>query len=308
MSQFSTLSLPKQRSQTNFGLMSPQSSNRNMSRNSHLGSARFTNIDTSSRASSSLFATHRRISPKALPIPMNEMFKSRAKVHSGTILPEHLYHPPKSSACMTRSPSNVFPKSKNQSFINKVVAHSKQVPAPSAYNKPMRWLNNTARDLGKGSKRKTIIDEIYIEKKKIPGPNAYKNMIKERIIGSKFSKTQGFDFMSETEYLGNSSPSSATYKINEDVTRRRSSSYRIVKPKGNKMHWKPVKSPDPAVGQYNTDCALVVKKSPNTKIGKDKVRSIIEYIANKKKKIPAAGDYDIIPCYDKIYRPMKTSR
>jgi hypothetical protein len=66
----------------------------------------------------------------------------------------------------------------------------------------MKWINNTARDLSKGSKRKTIIDQIFIEKKKIPSPTDYKTLMDERIIGSQMSKTQGFNFLSETEYLG----------------------------------------------------------------------------------------------------------
>ena len=93
------------------------------------------------------------------------MIRKGKNTHSGTILPDHLYHAPKSSACMVRSPSHLFPKNKNNSFIKNVEEHSLKIPSPTSYEKPMNWLNNTARDLQKGEKRVTVIDKIYIEKK-----------------------------------------------------------------------------------------------------------------------------------------------
>ena len=43
--------------------------------------------------------------------------------------------------------------------------HSRKIPSPCAYEKPMNWLSKTARDLRKGDKRLTVIDKIYNEKK-----------------------------------------------------------------------------------------------------------------------------------------------
>lgn len=135
--------------------------------------------------------------------------------------------------------------------------------------------------------------KFSLKNKKIPSPSDYNNLMKAKIIGSKFSKTSGLNFMSETEFLGNESPSGADYNVKDDLVMKRCSSYRIIKPKGNKIGWKPVKDPGAAVGLYETDCKLVIPKSPGVKIGKDKIKSIIDEIAKQKKKIPSVGNYNI---------------
>ena len=207
-----------------------------------------------------------------------------------------------------RSPSYTFPKTINKTFINRTEEHSKRIPSPTEYEKPMKWINNTARDLSKGSKRKTIIDQIFIEKKKIPSPTDYKNLMDERIIGSQMSKTQGFNFLSETEYLGHCTPSAVSYQINEKLVTKRCPGYKIVKPKDGKLSWKPVKSPGPAVGLYKTEREFILPKSPRTVIGKEKLKSVIESLAKDKKKVPGVGEYNTPDCFNKISRPMRTTR
>jgi hypothetical protein len=147
-----------------------------------------------------------------------------------------------------------------------------------------------------------------LKNKKIPSPCDYNNLIKAKIIGSKFTKTSGLNFMSETEFLGNCSPSSSYYDVKDEVIKKRCASYRIIKPKGNRMGWKPVKDMGAAVGLYETTSHLVMPKSPGVKMGKDKIKSIIDEITKQKKKIPSVGNYDIVECYNKISRPMRTSR
>lgn len=172
----------------------------------------------------------------------------------------------------------------------------------------MKWLNNTARDLSKGGKRKTIIDQIFIDKKKIPSPTDYLTMLKQRIRGSDIGKCKGFNFMSETEFLGLTNPSPASYSIQKQLTERRSPGWRIVKPKGPKTHWKPIKSSQPGVGTYETNMEKILPKSPRAAIGKDKLKSVLDGLVKSKRKIPGVGDYNINECYNKISRPMRTTR
>mmetsp|Transcript_27069 Transcript_27069/g.23920 ORF Transcript_27069/g.23920 Transcript_27069/m.23920 type:complete len:137 (+) Transcript_27069:237-647(+) len=134
------------------------------------------------------------------------------------------------------------------------------------------------------------------------------NMPKVRIRGGGLDKTKGFSFMSETEYLGKSSPSVGQYEINEKLVSKRATGYKIVKPKNNKMNWKPVKKSGAAVGLYKTDSELFMPKSPRTIVGKEKLRSVLDGIIRLKKKIPGVGQYDHHLCIDKISRPMRTSR
>lgn len=253
MSEGGRFLLTKSRSERNFGFMSPQASSRNYSRNNIIQSPRMGSLESSSIASNKHLRTLGNESLKINKIPVQEMFRRTTNFHSGTILPEHLYHPPKSSACLLRSPCHKFPITENKSFINLVEEHSRRIPSPSDYNKNLTWLNKTARDLSKGSMRKTIIDQIYIEKKKIPSPSDYKNMPSYRITGSALNKARGFSFMSETEYLGKMNPSPSNYEIKEHLVRKRSPGWKITIPKdkAKKLDWKTVKLAGAAVGSYN---------------------------------------------------------
>ena len=133
-------------------------------------------------------------------------------------------------------------------------------------------------------------------------------MPKFKPLGAAINKAKGFGFMSETEYLGENSPSSSHYKLNERLVTKRTPSYKIVKPKGNRMHWKPNKIPGAAVGSYDIKTKLVLPKSVTTVMSKDKLRSVLDGVIRHKKKIPGVGDYNSHDCYDKISRPMKTTR
>lgn len=233
----SNTALSKSRSQNRFALMSPQAK----TQNSLLSSPRMFSPDTSSttiRSSYKPVLTHALSVSK---IPIHEMFKKHRTLHSGTILPEHLYHPPKSTGCLRSSPSYLFPKTKNKSFIKLVEEHSKKVPAPTAYERKMQWISKTARDLSKGSMRRTVIDQIYREKKKIPSPTAYKTMKKWNPKGGQWSKAKGFDFLSETQHLAQRNPSPNQYEIKEKLVMKSNNDYKIVKGNKKKMTWKPVK-------------------------------------------------------------------
>lgn len=98
MSRDSRTSLVKSRSQSNFGFLSPQGSRRGLSRNMFLKSPHLLSPETSS-TQSSIFQP---LQGKALKIrrmpPVEEMFRKTVHDHSGTLLPEHLYHPPRSGA------------------------------------------------------------------------------------------------------------------------------------------------------------------------------------------------------------------
>lgn len=310
MSIRSRNSLSKSKSQNAIGFISPQSSHRTLSRNIINSPPKLSSYDSSSRSTSTLNNRVPRNLLSVNKIPMHEMFKKTSTNHTGTILPEHLYHPPRSNACLSSSPSYKIPKCSNKSFIQVVEEHSKGIPASSDYSKPLNWLSATVRGLGKGSKRNTIIDQIFKEKKKIPGPSDYKTELVNKIKGLGMSKCQGISFMSETEYLSQASPSSHSYNLNDNLVKKRTTSYKIVKPQGKKykLKWKAAKVAGAAVGSYNAEKDRILPKSPRAFIGTDKIKTITDDISKKKKVIPGVGKYNISPCYDRIARPMKTSR
>lgn len=292
MSRDSRLMIMKSRSQ-NFGFMSPQASQRSRNFQDKMPTSPLATSSTRSITTAGPTESTDFLKLKSIPVTM--MFRKTSNIHSGTILPEHLYHPPRSSACLVRPPGYSFPKTKNKNFIKVMEEHGKRVPSPSDYYKTLNWLNKTQRDLGKGSKRKTIIDEIYQEKKKIPGPSDYKNMLKNTIIGSKFDKTKEISFMSETVFLGQAIPSSATYEINETSQKKRVVGYKITKPKENRMDWRPVKpATGPAVGLYETQIKdKILPLSPRTIMGKDKAKSALDAMARLNLKVPGVGAYNI---------------
>ena len=145
MSESGRFTNAKSRIKKKFGFMSPQAS----SRNSMVQSPQLTSYGSNSTLSSKHLRSFRTDLMKVSRMPINEMFRKTVTTHSGTILPEHLYHPPRSSACMVRSPSYSLNKTSNKSFINVVEEHSKRIPSPTDYEKNLNWLNNTARDLSK---------------------------------------------------------------------------------------------------------------------------------------------------------------
>lgn len=186
--------------------------------------------------------------------------------------------------------------------------HSRRVPSPSDYDKSINWIKKTTRDLSKGSMRKTIIDQIYAEKKKLPGPSEYKAMLKNTIIGSKFSQESNINFLSETQYLGNVNPAATTYEVKESLVSKRVKGFKIIKPK-TRVHWRtPKQLVGPAPGLYETQKEINMPKSPGVIIGKDKLSSMLERITRDKAKIPGVGQYNTNECYSRVCRPMKTSR
>ena len=90
------------------------------------------------------------------------------------------------------------------------------------------------------------------EKKKTPAPNAYKIPQTSRVINGKIDKTQGLSFMSESEFLGKSKPGPTHYKVNEVLTKKKVTGFKIIKPK-EKYKWKPVKTRLPGPGSHDFD-------------------------------------------------------
>ena len=299
--------LTKAKSHLHLGLASPQGS-RNLNEEFLTRSPRDSSWDNSSRNASTPALGLAKNLLRIRRIPVEEMFRKTTHEHSGTLLPEHLYHPPKSSACLVRNPSYSFPKTNNKMFMRVIEEHGKRIPAPWEYNKTVNWINRFQKDLLKGSKKKTIIDQIYCEKKLIPGPADYKEMMKDKIMGGALSKTAGFNYMSDTEYRAVTWPSAAEYSIEDKLVKKRTLGFKIVKPKLDKISWKPVKSPGPAVGSYENKKELVMPKSPRAAIGTEKLKSFLDDLQKKKLKIPGVGEYDIHPCFRKIARPMRTTR
>ena len=70
----------------------------------------------------------------------------------------------------------------------------------------------------------------------------------------------------------------------------------IIKPKKNRMDWKPSKTATgPAPGLYQIDKDKVLPKSPRTMIGKDKLRSVLDKMSRQNRKVPGVGQYNIHP-------------
>ena len=149
------------KSHTKSVFANPLSSHRKINEESLARSPKESSCDNLSRNASTPALGFGKNLLRINKIPIEQMFRKANHDHSGTLLPEHLYHPPKSSACLTRAPSYSFPKTNNKKFIRVIEEHSKKVPAPSDYNKTINWINRFQKDLLKGAKRKTIIDQIY---------------------------------------------------------------------------------------------------------------------------------------------------
>lgn len=71
--------------------------------------------------------------------------------------------------------------------------------------------------------------------------------------------------------------------------------------------WKPKKSKDADVGSYEVLKAVTFVKTrhPIQTIPRSKSLKFTVEFSNSKKFVPGAGHYKPMPCYDKIYRPMK---
>lgn len=98
------------KSHTKSVFVSPLYSHRNMREESLGRSPRETSLETSSRNTSTPALGLGKHLLRVTRIPIEQMFHKTNHDHSGTLLPEHMYHPPKSSACLTRAPSYSFPK------------------------------------------------------------------------------------------------------------------------------------------------------------------------------------------------------
>lgn len=133
-------------------------------------------------------------------------------------------------------------------------------------------------------------------------------MMKHKIMGGALNRTNGFNYISDTEFISISNPSAAEYNIEEKHVKKRVTGFKIVKPKTGNISWKPIKGPGPGVGSYETKKDLVLPKSPRAAMGRDKLKSFLDELQKKKQKIPGVGDYDINPCYRRITRPLKTTR
>ena len=113
MSKSSRLSLMKSRSQ-NFGFASPQNSQRSRNMLKSLPRSPKSPIWNTSSTRTMTAGEDLKNSNllKISSIPLASMFRKTSNFHSGTILPEHLYHPPKSNACMPEAPSYSIPRTK----------------------------------------------------------------------------------------------------------------------------------------------------------------------------------------------------
>ena len=161
----------------------------------------------------------------------------------------------------------------------------------------------------KGSDRITIIDKIMKEQKKYPAPNTYSIHGKSTPLLGKLNKTQGISFMSESEFLGVAQPAPNKYEINESLVKKKLVGFKMIKPK-LKYQWKPVKVKGPDSGTYNYPISLEntsrMKKVTNTIFNKTKRPHL--HKSSSKNKTPGVGSYKLDKVFDKIYRPMKTSR
>ena len=156
------------------------------------------------------------------------------------------------------------------------------------------------------------------EQKKYPSACTYRISRNDKLKLGKFNKTTGIGFLSESEYLGKSSPAPGQYKINEtlvngiidysDIKDTKDHSkipgFRIIRPK-TKENWRPVKNSQPSPASYNPEYnkKSLLKKVTNALFSKQE-----RMIKIKNKQIPGVGTYKLDQVMDKIYKPMRSAR
>lgn len=206
-----------------------------------------------------------------------------------------------------KPPQYSVPKGKTRSYLDNVVKLAKRSPSPVDHHTELKWIKKQAINQGKGSDRVMIIDKIMKYQKQFPSPNTYRVNYQDKVPLGKLNKTQGIGFMSESEYLGKTLPAPNKYEPNESLVTKKTLGFKILKPK-MKLSWKPIKVKDPDVGSYEHQLSIlktsklqrvtsaVFDKQKRTQIGKTK------------SKVPGVGTYKLENVYDKIFRPMKSSR
>mmetsp|Transcript_15780 Transcript_15780/g.13805 ORF Transcript_15780/g.13805 Transcript_15780/m.13805 type:complete len:116 (+) Transcript_15780:531-878(+) len=114
--------------------------------------------------------------------------------------------------------------------------------------------------------------------------------------------------MSEAEFLGETLPAPNKYKINESLVTKRLVGMKLIHPK-TKYSWKPVKVKGPDSGSYDYQIGLDkssrMKNTISNLFSKSKRPQLHK---SKGKTTPGVGTYKLEKVYDKISRPMKSSR
>ncbi|CDW82305.1 UNKNOWN [Stylonychia lemnae] len=209
-----------------------------------------------------------------------------------------------------REPKYSVPRDKLQNFLQQTQRRGKLLPAPNQYHKPLTWETKNGQ-FGKNSIRKTFTDDAIKHSKQVPAPNVYNNEKKQKVLLGKSNRAEGFDFMSEVQYLGQINPSATSYNPDKLKLMKRSSSWAIKKPiKEKDPGWRPKKTKDPDVGTYETAKSKTFIKTKHPVISFTKSKSIkftVEY-SNSKKHIPGSAAYKWEPCFDKISVPYMKKR
>ena len=82
------------------------------------------------------------------------------------------------------------PENKKKSFMNQIVAHAKEIPAPTKYSKVITWAVPDHRTTGiTRAKRVTLFAELSKSAKGQPGPATYKK--EKSIERTQLERTKG---------------------------------------------------------------------------------------------------------------------
>eukprot|EP00347_Sterkiella_histriomuscorum_P000753 403374637 len=211
---------------------------------------------------------------------------------------------------LPREPKYTIPKDKLSNFLAQTQKRGKALPASNQYHKPPSWETKNGQ-FGKSANRKTFTDDAIKHSKQIPAPNIYNTEKKRKVLMGKLDRTEGFDFLSEAQYLGTLSPAPTHYKPDKIKLMKRSSSWAIMKPINEKnLGWKPVKSKESDLGSYDVakSKTFIKSKHPVISFTKSKAIKFTTEYSNNKKHIPGSATYKYEPCFDKISIPYMKKR
>lgn len=145
----------------------------------------------------------------------------------------------------------------------------------------------------------TFTDEAQAHSKKIPAPTAYNPKVEPRILYGKVNKCEGLDYLSDCTYMGKCFPGPGTYKANHDYVAPTARKARIHPLTKDNRGWKPVKSKAPDCATYDIAKAkdkIGLKVStqffsrPGAGRNTEKTTFTTE-ICKLKKFVPGAGTY-----------------
>ena len=135
------------------------------------------------------------------------------------------YHVPRKTQLFTTREHKV-PTAKLRSLFTEAEKKAKD-PGPSNYSPTSEqltkryWLKTTGK-FARG-KRQTLIDDVIKRSPAVPGPGAYNKLEKgkveqspNKILLGVMNKTQGVNFLSNMEFLGEESPGVGKYFEQED--------------------------------------------------------------------------------------------